>query len=160
MAKPKKEIRPLAEEVTQTAAGRRALEEEILIGDVTDTIAALLEETGLSQRELSERLGVTEGRVSQILSGTGNLRLRSLGAIGWALGVRFGLRAATLADRQRTPAASDPPIREWAAGEGGQKLVNTWFMGHPRVEVKEWRRRKSRSGLLVRKDGAVEELAS
>lgn len=36
------------------------------------------EQSGLTQRELAEALGVTEGRVSQILHGDGNVRLSTL----------------------------------------------------------------------------------
>jgi hypothetical protein len=38
-----------------------------------------------------ERLGLSEGRISQILSGSENLTLGTLAAIGWALGFRFEL---------------------------------------------------------------------
>lgn len=52
---------------------RRVFEEELLVGEATDTLAALIEELGISQRDLAARLGVSEGRVSQILSGASNL---------------------------------------------------------------------------------------
>lgn len=92
---------------------RRVFEEELLVGEATDTIAGLLESLGLSQRVLADRLGVTPGRISQILSGKENLTLRSLGALGWALGVRFELHPVAMADRAGTPAANDPPAPAW-----------------------------------------------
>lgn len=92
---------------------RRVFEEELLFGESTDTIEALLESLGLSQRELADRLGVSEGRVSQLLSGRQNLTLRTLGALGWALGVRFELNPVPMADRAGTPAESDPPAPAW-----------------------------------------------
>jgi transcriptional regulator with XRE-family HTH domain len=92
---------------------RRVFEEELLVGEATDTVAGLLESLGLSQKELATRLGVTPGRISQILSGKENLTLRSLAALGWALGVRFELHALAMADRSGTPAASDPPAPPW-----------------------------------------------
>ena len=42
---------------------RKAFEEELLVGETADTIAALLESLGISQRELARRLGVSEARV-------------------------------------------------------------------------------------------------
>ncbi|GIU97432.1 MAG: hypothetical protein KatS3mg013_1235 [Actinomycetota bacterium] len=92
---------------------RRVFEEELLVGEATDTLAGLLESLGLSQKELANRLGVTPGRISQILSGRENLTLRSLGALGWALGVRFELRPVAMADRAGTPAVDDPAAPPW-----------------------------------------------
>jgi transcriptional regulator with XRE-family HTH domain len=92
---------------------RRSYEEELLVGEATETLGAMLASTNLSQRELARRLGVTEGRVSQILSGSENLTLRSLAALGWGLGLRFRLDPLPLADRRGTPAESDPPAPAW-----------------------------------------------
>ena len=52
---------------------------------------AIVSELGISQRELAERLGVSEGRVSQILSGSSGLTLSTLASFGWATGLRFDL---------------------------------------------------------------------
>jgi transcriptional regulator with XRE-family HTH domain len=92
---------------------RRVYEEELLFGEATDTVAALVESLGLTQRELARRLGVSEGRVSQILSGKENLTLRSLASLGWALGMRFDLEPRPMVDRAGTPAADDPPAPAW-----------------------------------------------
>jgi transcriptional regulator with XRE-family HTH domain len=94
---------------------RRSFEEEVLFGEATDTIAALLESMDISQRELAQRLSLTEGRISQILSGSENLTLRTLAAIGWALGVRFELDPTPMADRSGTPAEQDAPAPAWLA---------------------------------------------
>src|SRR5258708_22341628 len=96
-------------EVLDNPQARRAFEEEVLIGDVTDTLSSILGSAGVSQRELARRLDVTEGRVSQILSGSGNLTLRSLATVGWALGLRSELQPQPMEDRQGTPAQGDPP---------------------------------------------------
>lgn len=92
---------------------RRVFEEERLVGEATDTLAALAEELGVSQRELAARLGVSEGRVSQILSGGTNLTLRSLAGLAWALGMEFKLRPQPMRDRRGTPAEDDPPAPAW-----------------------------------------------
>jgi transcriptional regulator with XRE-family HTH domain len=73
----------------------------------------VLQELGLSQADLAKRLGVTKGRVSQILSGRQNMTLRTLAAIGWALGVSFDLSPRPMADRTGTPAATDPGLPAW-----------------------------------------------
>ena len=119
--------------------GRRAFEEEFLIGDVTETIAGLLDSLSISQRELAERLGVTEGRVSQILGGSGNLTLRSLAAVGWALGIKFGLRATPMVDRSATPAVDDSPAPAWLRSVGGEaRLVRGYQKETPSGLETKW----------------------
>ena len=97
---------------------RRAYEEELLVAEATETLSALVDELGISQRELADRLKVSEGRISQILSGGRNLTLRSLAGLGWALGVKFDLAPMALSVEQRigTPAINDPPPPAWLRG--------------------------------------------
>jgi len=92
---------------------RRIFEEELLLGETTDTLEALVESVGLKQKELAGRMGLTEGRISQILAGGENLTLKSLATLGWALGIRFELRPLPFANRLGTPAVDDPPPPQW-----------------------------------------------
>lgn len=92
---------------------RRAFEEELLFGEATDTIVGLLGSIGIPRKELASRLDLSEGRISQILSGGENITLRTLASIGWALGARFELRPIPLRDRAGTPAEGDPPLPTW-----------------------------------------------
>lgn len=94
-------------------AVRRTYEEELLFGEAHDTLVGLLESLGISRTELAERLGVSPARVSQILSGRENLRLRTLASLGWALGIRFELHPVPVADRAGTPAVADSPPPTW-----------------------------------------------
>ena len=117
---------------------RRMFEEEFLLGEATDTIAALIDALGISQRELAERLGVSPGRVSQILSGDENLTLRSLAALGWALGVRFGLDPMPMADRSATPASNDLSAPAWLSRLGQRSTAQFRRITH-RVERRPMR---------------------
>lgn len=101
------------QEVLKDTEARRVFEQELFIGEVTDTIEGYLQSTGITQRELARRLEVTEGRVSQILSGTGNLTLRTLADVAWALGLRFELDPIAPRDRTGTPAGQDPRPPSW-----------------------------------------------
>jgi transcriptional regulator with XRE-family HTH domain len=94
---------------------RRTYEEELLLGEATENVTALLRSLGISQRELADRLGVSEARVSQIVSGAENLTLRAVAALGWALGVRFELDpvAMSRAERRGTPAEEDAAAPDW-----------------------------------------------
>lgn len=92
---------------------RRIYEQELLFGEATETISGLMISLGLTQRELARRLGVSESRVSQLLSGAENLTLRTLADVGWALGVEFELNPVPMANRAGTPAMDDPPAPAW-----------------------------------------------
>ncbi len=65
------------------------LEQEHLILDVTEMIVELMNERGVTRSELADRLGKTKGHVSQLLSGSRNLTLRTLSDIFVALDFRF-----------------------------------------------------------------------
>lgn len=77
-----------------------AYEQELLIGGVTDVLNAIVESLGITQKELAIRIGVTEGRVSQILSGSRALTLSTLAAFGRAAGVRFDLLPRAVEDTE------------------------------------------------------------
>lgn len=57
--------------------------------DVTASITWYMEKHGVSQRQLAASMGVTPGRVSQILSGDENLTLRTLAAVCVGLAAHF-----------------------------------------------------------------------
>ncbi|MCU1622073.1 MAG: helix-turn-helix protein [Frankiales bacterium] len=92
---------------------RRTFEEELLYGEVSDNFEALLQDLKISKKELAGRLGVSQGRVSQILSGEENLTLRTVGALAWALGLRANVTLEPLVDRAGTPAQDDPSAPGW-----------------------------------------------
>ncbi|MER5301758.1 MULTISPECIES: helix-turn-helix domain-containing protein [Streptomyces] len=56
-----------------------------LARDVSVMVAGLLAAQGIPRTQLAERMGVSPGRVSQILSGDENLTLHSLANIAGAL---------------------------------------------------------------------------
>ena len=134
---------------------RRVYEQELLFGEATDTVAALVESLALTQRELARRLGVSEGRVSQILSGKENLTLRSLADLGWALGVRFDLQPQRMAERAGTPARDDPPAPAWLT----RLRPETSASFRPLAMPQAGRLRLDRPKLRVLTGGALERAA-
>lgn len=86
-------------------------------------IQRVMQEGGVSKRELSERLGVTPARVSQILADTNaNMTIKSLGKIAHALGHDFelvskseyrGLLRKVLAEDGRRAALARPKVVAW-----------------------------------------------
>jgi transcriptional regulator with XRE-family HTH domain len=70
-------------------AARKSYEEALLTDAFLEQVSNLLEKRGVPQRALAERLGVSEGRVSQILSGRQNLTVRTLANLATVLEARF-----------------------------------------------------------------------
>ena len=76
-------------------AGPPATEQQIdsaltsLITQVTNEINWNMREHGITRADLANRMGVSPGRVSQVLSGGDNLTLRTLAALATALDAEF-----------------------------------------------------------------------
>ena len=60
-----------------------------LITQLTNEITVYLREQDLTRAELASRMGVSPGRISQVLSGGENLTLRTLAALSVALDAQF-----------------------------------------------------------------------
>jgi len=83
---------------------RRATETQIqdemlaLVTQLTNEINWHMRERGLTRADLAARMGVSPGRVSQILGGGENLTLRTLAALSTALDARFDVELSALKD--------------------------------------------------------------
>ena len=81
---------------------QRATESQIedemlaLITQLTNEISWYMRERGLTRAYLAARMGVSPGRVSQILGGGENLTLRTLAALSTALDARFDLELSAV----------------------------------------------------------------
>lgn len=64
----------------------RLAAQELLITEVAEAIWAALEDAGVTKTELATRMGATKSYVSQVLSGSRNMTLRTLSDICFALG--------------------------------------------------------------------------
>src|ERR1700744_2629838 len=74
------------------------IEDELLalVTQLTNEITWSLRERGLTRADLAARMGVSPGRVSQILGGGENLTLRTLAALTSALDARFAAELPSL----------------------------------------------------------------
>jgi len=74
-------------------AAETQIDEEMLtlVTQLTNEITWCLRERGLTRADLAARMGVSPGRVSQILGGGENLTLRTLAALSTALDARFDI---------------------------------------------------------------------
>jgi len=102
-----------------TEPGRRASEVERLLLEATENLALLMQQQGVTGRELARRLKVSPSRVSQMLDGTRNLTLATLAeafhALGRSMHITHGAPTErvrlTGARRRRTPAPKKPRRR-------------------------------------------------
>ncbi len=87
------------------------IDEELLalVTRLTNEINWYVRERGLTRADLAGRMGVSPGRVSQILGGGENLTLRTLAALSTALDARFGieLRALKAEDTYTSPGSAE-----------------------------------------------------
>ena len=67
-----------------------------LVTQLTNEITFHMRESGISRADLAARMGVSPGRVSQILGGGENLTLRTLAALAKALDARFDFELGSL----------------------------------------------------------------
>jgi transcriptional regulator with XRE-family HTH domain len=80
-----------------------------LITQVTNEINWYMSERKLSRADLASRMGVSPGRVSQVLSGGENLTLRTLAALGVALDAEFELELKPVKASEDSYAAGPLP---------------------------------------------------
>jgi transcriptional regulator with XRE-family HTH domain len=96
-------------------AAAAQVDEEMLalVTQLTNEINWFMRERGLTRADLAARMGVSPGRVSQILGGGENLTLRTLAALSTALDARFDIELTTLkagdAYTSPGPAGMDAP---------------------------------------------------
>lgn len=77
---------PLLESLTRTPRDRKLLQREELVLEFTELFAELMDDENVTNSALAKRLGVTRGRVTQILSGDINLTLKTISDVLFALG--------------------------------------------------------------------------
>ena len=80
----------------QAVEARVDAEQHGLVTQLTNEITWYMRERGLTRADLAARMGVSPGRVSQILGGGENLTLRTLAALATALDARFDFELSSL----------------------------------------------------------------
>lgn len=74
---------------------KKLVAQETLILEATEAICEVLEASGVTRKELGERLGCGKSHVTQLLSGERNLTLRTFADIAGALDRKVVLRLET-----------------------------------------------------------------
>ena len=84
--------RTLSQQIAGTQEGRRLLQQEDAILEVTELICEIMEEDNVSRSQLAHRLGKTKGYITQLLDGSANMTIRTIADVFGALGrtIHFG----------------------------------------------------------------------
>ena len=111
-----------------------------LAGQVMRLLHEALDLSDLDQKALAARLGVTEGRVSQVVNGDGNMRIAAVGRYLRALGYEARLTATPLREgapvlprelrrrpRWRSDAESQPDHAQEPRPATGSKQTAQWI---------------------------------
>jgi len=123
---------PMFDDLMATEEGRRAYYSEGLIFKVTELICKMLKDKQITRKQLADRIGVTKGHISQLLSGEHNMTLETAAEIFYALGCQITVEAipikvdtyadvlaccqeiqAVLTDEEPTSPKTTQPEPEW-----------------------------------------------
>ena len=95
----------------QEATETRVDEElSLLVTQLMNEINWHMRDRGLTRADLASRMGVSPGRISQVLSGGENLTLRTLASIATALDSRFELDLRPRETGNATADATPQPV--------------------------------------------------
>lgn len=123
-------------ELTKDEEGRRLLEQERLILEVTESIANVMEAHGISRTELAKRLGKTPAFVTKLLRGDNNFTLRTLSDVFFAMdhGARLTLGPVGQDAMPHDGAETHPLIfsaNSWSRPARGWSRQKRAFTGSP-----------------------------
>ncbi len=116
------------EELMESPEFRKLYAIEGLVTEAGEFIARLMEERGVTKAELARRLGKSRAYITQMLSGSANLTIRTLAELAYALGAEVKLEAVPLESVERKQARAELPRPVWRVVE---------LAGHPRREHEE-----------------------
>jgi transcriptional regulator with XRE-family HTH domain len=92
----------LIEQVEVTPAGAQEMAAARLAVSIESMLDRTMRASGMSQADLAQVLGLTEGRVSQIMNSDGNLRVGTIGRVFRALGFNARLELDPVMPAGRT----------------------------------------------------------
>lgn len=124
------------ERLQESVEGRRVFEQERLIVEVTEAIAALLKEQNVSRSELARRIGTSPAFVTKLLRGDNNFTLRTLSDVFFALNRGARISLGDLGENAAVcPTRASQPLRlsegswsqtraSWPAREQDVRLIS------------------------------------
>lgn len=86
------------EQFVEDRNAQRLYEEETLAFEASELVAQLMEEQKISRAELARKIGKSKSHITQLLSGSRNMTLKTFAEILFALNSKAELRAMRLND--------------------------------------------------------------
>jgi DNA-binding phage protein len=119
----------LYEERMSTPAGKASLAAAEAAAQVMNLLDVAKADSGMTQKQLGQTLGITEGRVSQVMSGDGNFHIATVARFLDAMGAKLTLGAVTAngrvlrrarrgAPRGKARLFRTPVVFQWATEDG------------------------------------------
>lgn len=112
----------------ESDANAKLVAEELLIAEVTEAIWEAMGDGNTSKTELAQRMGASKGHVSQVLSGSRNMTLRTLADICHALNLKPAFSLQTIAHPQCYRTEPDVPELQKSSKLRYTKLGNTIYL--------------------------------
>jgi transcriptional regulator with XRE-family HTH domain len=123
-------------------AAHGGLSEELKSVDVAADLALLLHHAGKTRADLARALGWSRARVTQVLSGEGNLTVQTVAAVTKALGFTFDVVFRK--------------IGEFAATQPWEKQVALQLELSQEAELQSWMSHKTMKSMVAQFAGAKE----
>ncbi len=89
---------------------RRIFEQELLSVSVNSLLTMAMTTQDVTQAELANRLGCTRQHVSQLLSGSRNMTLRTMADLSFSVGCRFEVKLGSIDAAEFEPMTGFSPI--------------------------------------------------
>ncbi len=105
------------EQLMESPEFRKLYAIEGLVTEAGEFIARLLQEKGVTKAELARRLGKSRAYITQMLSGSANLTVRTLAEVAYALGVEVKLEAVPIEAVEREQPQAELPRPVWKVVE-------------------------------------------
>lgn len=123
-------------------AAHEGLAEELKSVDVAADLTLLLHHAGKTRADLARTLGWSRARVTQVLSGDGNLTVQTIAAVAQALGYTFD----AVFRKTGAQAASQP----W------EQQITLQFEMSDEPDLQSWMSRKTMKPMQIQFEGARE----
>jgi transcriptional regulator with XRE-family HTH domain len=110
----------LLDEFTNTPEELQLFQQEYLITELTELICRVMAEKKIRRSDLANKLNLTKGRISQILNGEANLKLRTIADIFTVLGKELCVSSQDLLSEKKPLSFVTQATKDWPS------ISSTW----------------------------------
>ena len=89
-------MKTMIEKYTEDPQNMRLFQQRMLILECTELVCEMMEEKGITRKEIADKLGKTTGYITRILNGPDNMTLKTISDIMWAMDLTLCVAPGTL----------------------------------------------------------------